>query len=125
MTGPSAWSERPDGVTLSVRLTPKADRDALEGCETRDDGRAVLRARVRAVPENGKAHAALTRLIADRLSLPASAVALAAGATGRVKTLAIRGEPAALAAALSALAAGDADETRHKSKTSKSKRGKT
>ena len=112
-----AWSERPDGVSLNVRLTPKADRDGLDGCQTRDDGRAVLRARVRAVPENNKANAALTRLLADRLGLPASAVTLAAGATARVKTLAIRGEPAALAAALSALAVGDRD-------TSKSKKGK-
>ena len=63
MTGPSAWSERPDGVTLSVRLTPKADRDALEGCETRDDGRAVLRARVRAVPENANALPSLATVV--------------------------------------------------------------
>ncbi|MBL8590514.1 MAG: DUF167 domain-containing protein [Methylobacteriaceae bacterium] len=103
--GPSrAWTSRTGGVTLTVRLTPRAARDDLAGCERRDDGREALRARVRAAPEDGRANAALVRLLADALDVAASAVTLVAGATGRTKTLAIAGDPQALSARLAALA---------------------
>eukprot|EP01037_Dinobryon_pediforme_P032735 gene32735-37828_t len=54
----------PDGVRLRVRLTPKSSRDALDAQERLADGSVVLTARVRAVPEDGKANAALEALIA-------------------------------------------------------------
>ena len=38
------------GIALAVRLTPKGGRDAIDGIETLADGRAVLKARVRAAP---------------------------------------------------------------------------
>ena len=44
-----------EGLTLHVRLTPKGGRDAIDGIETLSDGKAVLKARVRAVPEDGEA----------------------------------------------------------------------
>ncbi|TIV96749.1 MAG: DUF167 domain-containing protein, partial [Mesorhizobium sp.] len=44
---------RDDGIDLYVRLTPKAALDRIEGVETTADGRSHLKARVRAVPENG------------------------------------------------------------------------
>ena len=49
------WTAREKGVVLQVRLTPKSSRDALEGVEVLADGACVLKARVRAVPEDGKA----------------------------------------------------------------------
>jgi hypothetical protein len=101
---PRAWTPRPDGLTLTVRLTPRAARDDIAGCEPRDDGREVLRARVRAAPEEGRANAALIRLLADALDVTASAVTLVAGSGGRTKTLAIAGDPQALSARLAALA---------------------
>ena len=52
---------------LDVRLTPRGGRDAIEGVEQLADGRAVLKARVRAAPSEGEANAALCRLIADAL----------------------------------------------------------
>lgn len=87
-----------------MRLTPKSSRDALEGIETSADGRSHLKARVRAVPEDGKANAALLRLVGKALSVPASAVTLASGVTARLKTLHIAGDPESLEAALSRLA---------------------
>ncbi|MCB1540362.1 MAG: DUF167 domain-containing protein [Rhodoblastus sp.] len=98
------WRARADGVTLVVRLTPKGGRDAIDGVEMMSDGKAVLKARVRAVPEDGKANAALVELIAKALRVPRSAVTVAAGQTSRVKTLEIAGDAAELATAL-ALAA--------------------
>ena len=98
-----AWSLRADGVALHIRLTPKASRDAVEGCETLADGRRVVKARVRAVPEDGAANEAARRLLAKSLGLPASKVNLEAGATARLKTFHLTGDPAAIDAKLRAL----------------------
>ena len=65
---------RADGIDLFIRLTPKSSVDRLEGVETSADGRSHLKARVRAVPENGAANAALERLIGKALGVPASTV---------------------------------------------------
>ncbi len=101
MTGP--FRPRNDGVDLFVRLTPKAAMDRLEGIEISADGRSHLKARVRAVPENGAANQALERLVAKALEVPRSAVSVVAGGTARLKTLRISGDPAALARCIEAL----------------------
>jgi uncharacterized protein (TIGR00251 family) len=93
-----AWTQVADGIVLSVRLTPKGGRDAVEGIEHRADGRAVLKARVRAPPSEGAANAALITLLADVFDVPPRAVTLQAGATARIKRIKIAGDPAALAA---------------------------
>lgn len=93
------------GVALHVRLTPKGGRDAIDGVEHLADGRAVLKARVRAAPSEGEANDALIRMIAKRLSVPPRDVTLSAGATARVKRLTIAGDASALIAALEKIAA--------------------
>ena len=70
--------------------------------EQRDDGSAVLRVRVKAVPDRGKANAAVVALVARSLGVPKSAVTLVAGDTARLKTLSIAGGDA-LARAVDAL----------------------
>lgn len=105
-----AWRVQGDGLTLFVRLTPRGGRDDLDGLERLSDGREVVKVRVRAAPTEGEANAALTALLARRLGLSRSAVTLAAGATARLKTLAIEGEPKDLVARLEqALAASGKD----------------
>ncbi|RWM00742.1 MAG: DUF167 domain-containing protein [Mesorhizobium sp.] len=94
---------RDDGIDLFVRLTPKAALDRIEGVETAADGRSHLKARVRAVPENGAANAALERMMAKALRVPASAISVVAGGTARLKTLRIRGDAAELAKRVEAL----------------------
>lgn len=81
---------------MRVRLTPKSSRDAVESVEQTAEGPA-LKARVRAVPEDGKANVALEALIADWLKVPRSRVTLVAGHKSRVKTVAVAGDVAALA----------------------------
>jgi hypothetical protein len=82
-----------------VRLTPKSSVDAIEGLAETADGPA-LRARVRAVPAEGEANAAVERLLADWLGVPASSVVLTAGGKSRVKTLKVTGTPAEIVARL-------------------------
>ena len=94
---------RENGIDLYVRLTPKAALDRIDGVETTADGRSHVKARVRAVPENGAANQALERMMAKALGVPASAVSVVAGSTSRLKTLRILGEPAELAKSVEAL----------------------
>jgi uncharacterized protein YggU (UPF0235/DUF167 family) len=97
---PRPWIAVGDGLTLSVRLTPKGGRDALDGIEALADGRCVLKVRVRAAPTEGEANEALRRLIAKALRIPTRDVMLSAGATSRIKRLAVAGDGPALAATL-------------------------
>ena len=95
----------PGGVAVAVRLTPKGGRDAVEGVELRADGQCVLKVRVRAVPSEGEANAALFALMARSLSVPPRDVSLLSGATARIKRLMIAGDGPTLAAALEKIAA--------------------
>jgi len=99
------WTATADGLRLAVRLTPRGGRDALDGIEVLSDGKTVLKARVRAAPSEGEANATLIALLARELGVSRGAVALATGATARIKILAIAGDPAALAARLEAACA--------------------
>ncbi len=97
------WRITSQGIEVRVRATPRGGRDALDGVETRDDGAAVLKVRVRAAPEDGAANAAIRDVLRRALGLPASAVALATGATARIKLFRIAGDGPALAARLDGL----------------------
>jgi len=98
--GARPWTAAAGGLLLDVRLTPKGGRDALDGIAPLADGRAVLKARVRAAPHEGAANAALTRLIAKAAGVPTSQVTIVGGTTARIKRLRIDGEPRTIAAAL-------------------------
>ncbi len=89
------------GLVMTVRLTPKSARNEIGNIDLYGD-LPVLKARVRAVPEKGKANSALEKLIARWLGVPRSSVSVTAGATARLKSLTITGDPAALAAAVEA-----------------------
>ena len=53
---------------MRVRLTPRASKDGIDGLKEIADG-ACVQARVRAVPEDGKANAALLELLAPRYKI--------------------------------------------------------
>jgi len=94
------WTVTSDGIALTVRLTPKGGRDAIEGIDQMADGRSVVKARVRAAASEGEANAALVSLIARTLAVPPSRVTLIAGAAARIKRLNVMGDTGAIAAAL-------------------------
>lgn len=103
MTDRGPYRRRDGGLDLFVRLTPRSDRDAIEGVGTTADGSRHLKARVRAVPEDGKANEALVRLLGKALGVPAGAVAVVAGGTSRLKTVRLDGDSSALESRIAAL----------------------
>jgi uncharacterized protein YggU (UPF0235/DUF167 family) len=80
-----------------VRLTPKGGRDAIEGWSSDAAGKALLKARVAAAPEDGKANSALVELIARTLGVKKSSVRIVSGASSRVKLIEVDGDRALLA----------------------------
>ncbi|VAW19115.1 hypothetical protein MNBD_ALPHA12-729 [hydrothermal vent metagenome] len=87
-------------IILFLRVTPNAGRNEIVGTQMRDDGRAVLRIRVSAVPDKGKANKAVIALLAKNLHLPKSAFSIVSGQTARLKTISITGEREEIAARL-------------------------
>lgn len=87
------WTAFNDHLRLSVRLTPNGGRNVLERLETSADDDMVLKARVSAVPENGKANKALIALLAKSLRIPKSTISFISGETARKKILRIDADP--------------------------------
>lgn len=86
------FRERKDGIDLFVRLTPRSSADGIDGIQIAADRGRRLAVRVRAVPEKGKANAALEMIIADHFGLRRSAVTVISGSTSRLKTVHIEGD---------------------------------
>ena len=67
------------GTEIALRVTPKASRNAIE---MRD---GALRVYVTCVPEDGKANAAVQKLLAKTLGIAKSRLTLIRGQTARAK----------------------------------------
>jgi uncharacterized protein len=80
------------GLTLRVRVQPRASRDALSG---ERDGALVVR--LTAPPVEGAANGALARFLGKALGVAPSAVRVVSGATGRNKVVSVAGVDAATA----------------------------
>ena len=80
-----------------MRLTPKANAARVDGIAKLSDGRSVLAVRVSAPPENGKANAALLKLLAEQFGWPQSDISVASGTRSRVKRIVVAGDPLVLA----------------------------
>jgi hypothetical protein len=80
------------GLRLAIRLTPKASRNQVGDVVAEADGTMVLKAMVTAVPEDGKANAALIALLAKAWKIPKSSISIVTGATDRRKVLFIGGD---------------------------------
>ncbi|MCH2394972.1 DUF167 domain-containing protein [Oceanibaculum sp.] len=82
----------PDGLRARIRLTPKAAADRIQGLIADDAGGVSLKIGVTAPPEDGKANAALLKLLAKNWKLPKSDLSIVLGATDRRKTVEIAGD---------------------------------
>jgi uncharacterized protein (TIGR00251 family) len=74
------------GSLLTVKVQPRAAADAIAGVDP-----DWVRIRLRAPPVDGKANAALSAFLAQSLGLPARAVTILSGTTGRLKRVRITG----------------------------------
>lgn len=84
------WRRNGACVIVRVRITPKSSKDTIDGIEHSPTGPA-LRARVRAVPSEGEANAALLKLLAGWLGVAKGSLRLAQGDKSRVKSVEITG----------------------------------
>ena len=73
------WRATPDGVTVAVKVQPKARRPGLQGAAATADG-PRLRIAVSEPPEDGRANRAACVALAEALRVAASAVRVTAGA---------------------------------------------
>ncbi len=78
------------GVLIKLRVSPGAKRSSIEGAYGEDS----LKLRVAAPPVDGKANEEAERFLAKVLGLPRSEVAIVRGASGRDKTVLVRGAAA-------------------------------
>ncbi|MGB0084479.1 MAG: DUF167 family protein [Rhodomicrobiaceae bacterium] len=85
-----------EGIVIAVRLTPKSGVDAILGIEPTADGGLVLKVRVTAAPEKGKANACLIALLAKWLAVPKTECGMVSGDKSRLKQVLIRGDADAL-----------------------------
>lgn len=96
-------SDTPSGATFSVRLHPRAKKNAITG--TLGD---ALKISLTAPPLEGRANHACIEFLADVLMLPRSSITIAAGQTSRNKLIRISGVSAAdVEARLRRVVAGD------------------
>jgi hypothetical protein len=98
------WRLDGDALILSIRLTPRSSKQQLGGIWQDAQGAPWLCASVRAVPEKGKANAALIALLAKTLDVPCRAISLDAGDTSRLKRVRIAGHGVMVADKLESLA---------------------
>lgn len=79
-------TESRDGLRFQVRVAPRASRTAVIGTM----GNA-LKIALQAPPVEGRANAALIEFLSAWLRIPRSSIEIAAGTTGRNKTILVRG----------------------------------
>lgn len=83
---PAFLTVQPDGVTLAIKLQPRASAN-----EIGEPLGAELRIKVTAPPVDAAANEALVHLLAERLDCPRSAVQLVRGHASRHKVIKVRG----------------------------------
>ena len=74
------------GVVLTIKVIPKASQTAFAGIKN-----DVLRIRVKAIPEKGKANIALIAFLSETFRIAKERVRLLSGASGRHKRVLLLG----------------------------------
>jgi uncharacterized protein (TIGR00251 family) len=103
MTRHGPFTRVRDGVQVRLKVIPRARRACLDGLVADAEGDERLKLRVTAAPAEGAANEAVTKLLAKALRVPASSIAIVAGAHDRNKTVLIRGDAEALLARLKSI----------------------
>ena len=96
MSLPHPWTPVVGGLSVTVRVTPRGGRDAVEGIGHDADTRPHLKLRVAAAPVDGEANDIVEKLLAKWLGVAASAVEVTTGETARLKQVHVDGDPVQL-----------------------------
>lgn len=81
---------------MRLKVTPRARRNRVEGLAPAADGGVALEVSVTAAPEDGKANAAVIKLLAAEWGVAKSTIEVVLGAADRRKLLHVAGDPAGL-----------------------------
>ncbi len=92
MANDAPFAAASGGLSVRVRLTPKAARNAIGGTVIDAQGVPALKATVTAPPEGGKANKALIGMLAKSWRLPKTSISVKSGAAHRQKTLLVEGD---------------------------------
>jgi uncharacterized protein (TIGR00251 family) len=79
-------------MRIIVHLIPKASQNKIEGWSQDSKGQKVLRVKVTAVPEDGKANEALIGLLSKSFQIAKSKISIRRGTTSRIKEVEIEGD---------------------------------
>ena len=80
----SFFEERDDCIVLTVRVVPRASKDAIHGLLG-----DALKVRIQAPPVEGKANAYLVKFLSKQWNIPRRDIEILSGETGRNKRLRI------------------------------------
>jgi uncharacterized protein YggU (UPF0235/DUF167 family) len=96
------WRQAGGGVSVSIKVQPKAKRAGIQGMMLSADG-PRLRIGVNEAAEDGKTNRAACAILAGALGVPPGAVTVTIGASRREKAMHVAGDPGTLAARLASL----------------------
>ena len=88
------------GVRLAVRVTTRADQNALAGVIRDADGRPALQVRLTTPPVEGAANQALIEFLADSLGMRKADISIRSGTTARLKIMHLAGDSFVITARL-------------------------
>lgn len=77
-------SQTPDGIIFPVKVVPAGSKTSVEGAYG-----DMLKVKLSAAPEKGKANEALIEFLAEKLSVKRKNVKIVSGLTSKVKQVAI------------------------------------
>ncbi len=93
----------PEGISLSIRLTPGARQTACHGMTDTGGGKKALKISVQAPPEDGAANKALIDFLAKSLRITKSSLSIISGPASRLKVVLAKGNEPELRTAASKL----------------------
>lgn len=75
------------GSTIAVQVTPKSSKNQIEGWVEDAQGSRWLKVRLTTAPEDGKANAALIKLLSNELNISPSRLQIASGEKSKKKRI--------------------------------------
>lgn len=99
----AVYNLKNNSLLLFTKVTPSAKKNAIKTPITDADNCKRLQIHVTAIPDKGKANAAVIKLLAKTLKLPKTQLSIYSGQTSRFKTIEFSNPSADLADKLNAL----------------------